>query len=76
MSHANRGLSEKVGTGSKGKGPSVIRQENRSTVSLRENKGSQIIAVSGEMEAAIAENQKQLKWEWLCAEFLPTEVPC
>ena len=61
MPHTNRGPGEKVGTSSRGEGPPVICYGDGCAVSLREDKGSQIIIASGEMEAAIAKNQEQFK---------------
>lgn len=46
---------------------------------MREDKGSQIIIASSEMEAAIAKNQEEFERGLpgrRITEFLPVEMPC
>ena len=79
MPHTNRGPGEKVGTSSRGEGPPVIFWGDVCAVSLREDKGSQIIIASSEMEAAITKNQEQFKRGLpgrRISELLPVEMPC
>jgi len=77
MPDADRGSSEKIGTGGGNKCPTIICKGDRGTHALREVKGGEIVGSSSEKKATFTEYQKQLKRVRLpIAEFLPVEMPC